>query len=227
MLHKDDHKLFEEYFLKAEKSRFADPRPPSELLTAVEGGLNTADLWRLSRSIQISASAGLVSERVANTLDIVSKDVSGHRYAGFDHPEAWIEAICWAKKQPNFLKEPSWTERVVHVGKATSRLIKRGYRIQTWAFGPYASSETVKKICDQIISLVKLLGGASCAQQIFRILVETKAVHDGFSSSALESHQCRESMRRPSMGLAPDTRHREPRLSRQRKQARDCLEDAN
>lgn len=180
MLHKDDHKLFEEYFRKAEKSPFADPRPPSELLAAVEGGLNVADLWRLSRSIQISASAGLMSDRVAITLGIVSRHVSGDRYAGFDHAEAWIEAICWAKKQPDFLKEPSWTERVVHVGKAASRLIKRGYRIETSAFGPYASSETVKQICDQIISLVKLLGGAPCAQQIFRVLVESKAVHDGF-----------------------------------------------
>ncbi|WP_428697109.1 hypothetical protein [Stappia sp.] len=180
MLHKDDHKLFEEYFLNAEKSRFADPRPPSELLAVAEGGLNAADLWRLSRSIQIAASAGLMSEAVAITLGIVSKDVSGDRYAGFDHPEAWIEAICWAKKQPDFLKEPSWTERVAHVGKAASRLIKRGYRIEASAFGPYASPETVKQICNQIISLVKLLGGASCAQQIFRVLVESKAVHDGF-----------------------------------------------
>lgn len=40
-------------------------RPPRELLGTVEGGLDAADLRRLSRSIQISASAGLIFERVA------------------------------------------------------------------------------------------------------------------------------------------------------------------
>ncbi|NLR98093.1 hypothetical protein HGP17_14860 [Rhizobium sp. P38BS-XIX] len=180
MLHKDDHKLFEEYFLNAEESCFADPRPPRKLLAAAEGGLHAADLRRLSHSIKILASAGLMSEAVAITFGILSKDVSGDRYVGFDHPEAWMEAICWAKKQPDFLKDPSWPERVVYVGKAAGRLMKRGYRIEASAFGPYASLETVKQICDQVISLVKLLGGASCAQQIFRVLVESKAVHDGF-----------------------------------------------
>jgi len=180
MLHKDDHKLFEEYFLEAEKRSFSDPRPPSELLTAAEGGLNAADLWRLSRSIQVAASAGMMSEPVATTLGMVSKDVSGDRYAGFDDRDAWTEAICWAKAKPEFLNPPSRTERVVHVGKACSRLIERGYKIEISAFGPYASAETVTAICDQIISLVRLVGGVCCAQNIFRILVQSKAVHDGF-----------------------------------------------
>ena len=180
MLRKDDHKLFEEYFLEAEKRRFAGPRPPNELLAAAERSLNAADLSRLLRSLQIAASAGLMSEAVATTLGMVSKNVSGDGYAGFDDRDAWIEAICWAKARPEFLNSPSWTERVVHVGKACSRLIQRGYKIEISAFGPYASTETVTQICDQIISLVRLVGGASCAQNIFRILVESKATHDGF-----------------------------------------------
>lgn len=125
-----------------------------------------------------SLSSCSTRSAVAATLGMVSKDVSGNGYAGFDGREAWIEAIYWAKAKPEFLNPPSWTERVVHVGKASSRLIQR-YKIQLSAFGAYASTVTVTQICNQTISLVRFVGGA-CAPDTSLILVESKAVHDGF-----------------------------------------------
>jgi hypothetical protein len=180
MLRSGDLALFQACYQAAQETRPLEPRAPEDVLTEYERGVSRQELWRLARSLQTAAVAGLASQEAAVAATLIVDRLADGRYVDLDSRDRWIEAVAWTQLQPQAHETRSWSERVQHVGDASARLLGKGYAIEASAFGLYVAERSAKSIIDKIASLVRLIGGVSCSHQIFRVLKDVDSVHDGF-----------------------------------------------
>ncbi|KTR02997.1 hypothetical protein NS365_20050 [Aureimonas ureilytica] len=154
--------------------------PPDELLRTDGPGLSRHDLGRLVRSLQIASVAGLATHETASVATALTKQLAYDRYADFTQKERWLDAIAWVRQQPLETNAIPWTERVLHVGGAFSRLRDRKIAVEASAFGLFVTEAGARRVIEQALSLIRLIGGIECARRIFWSLETGGGVHDGF-----------------------------------------------
>ncbi|MDR6670213.1 hypothetical protein [Rhizobium sp. 1399] len=180
-MHADDGKLFREHFQQSSRAPVPMPRSVEEVLKTPSGGITKWEIGRLARSMQVASVAGLVEPGVGIAATLISQQMTNTtRYVDFSNAGEWIEAISWARAQPDFNAHAAWSERVQNVGEAFARLIKRGFNAEITAYGVALPEQSHTAILDQIEAHVRLIGGEECAKQIFRILNDANSTHDGF-----------------------------------------------
>ena len=189
MLKHSDLKLFEELARIAIGE--AKPSPaisPNQLL---RGEARAADLIhrnelsRLRCSLKIASVAGDTSDSAHRILYTIVQDLSreGFIYLPLTWSKQWLDAIAWALHHPATLasdypphpgKDRQWA-----VGNACRALRNRGHRVNIGALGPEIDAEARTRIARQVDSLFARIGGIDAAEQLFRILRDTRKQHAG------------------------------------------------
>lgn len=181
MLEDRDLARFLGAFASAKSSAAA--APSDNLGLAVDqGGLFSAEIWRLSRSMQIASVLGEAPVEAAIMCDRIRSQIGDQQCVPLDNAEAWKQAIVWALNQgaldPGF-ETGKWYARQQLVGDACRRMRQQGYEVAVGAYGPNLSAKSQQAICLKIDSLVALVGGGETLSKVCRILKDQNLVHDG------------------------------------------------
>ena len=171
--------------------REAKPLPatnPGSLLRAEAPAtdlLHRNELSRLRCSLKIASVAGDAPDSVHRILHTIVQDLSreGFIYSPLTCSKQWLDAIAWALHQPatlasDHLPRPG-KDRQWGVGNACRALRNRGHRVDIGAFGPQVDAKARTRIARQVDSLFARIGGIDAAEQLFRILRDTRKLHRG------------------------------------------------
>ena len=171
--------------------REAKPSPainPDKLLRAEARAANLFhgnELSRLRCSLKIASVAGDTRDSVHRILYTIVQDLSreGFIYLPLTWSKQWLGAIAWALHHPatpasdyppNPGKDRQWV-----VGNACRALRNPGHRVDIGALGPEIDADARTRIAQQVDSLFARIGGIDAAEQLFRILRETRKQHAG------------------------------------------------
>ena len=171
--------------------REAKPSPtinPDKVLCAEAPAadlLHRNELSRLRCSVKIASVAGDAPDSVHRILYTIVQDLSreGFIYLPLTCSKQWLDAIAWALHHPatpasDYLPHPG-KDRQWAVGNACRALRNRGYRVDIGALGPEIDAGTRTRIARQVDSLFARIGGIDAADQLFRILRDTRKQHAG------------------------------------------------
>ena len=152
--------------------------PPDRLL-------HRNELSRLRCSLKIASVTGDAPNSAHRILYTIVKDLSaeGYIYLPLTRSKEWLDAIAWALIHPatpasDYLSHPGKDRQWV-VGNACRGLRRRGYGLNIGALGPDVDADTRTQIARQIDSLLAQVGGLEAAEQLFRILRDTRKLHAG------------------------------------------------
>ena len=172
-------------------AREATPSPevgPDTVLRAAASSddlLHRNELGWLQRSLKMAYVAGDVPDSAHRVLHTIVQELAaeGFSYLSLTHSKKWLDAIAWAHAHPaslasDYLAHPGQDRQFV-VGTACKALRDRDYRVDIDALGPHIDAETRTRIAQQVDSLFAQIGGIDAAQQLCRIIRETRKVHAG------------------------------------------------
>jgi hypothetical protein len=172
---------FLQIFAAAKSSATATPSA-GHGLAIDQSGLYSAEVWRLSRSLQIASVLGDAPAEAAIMADRIARQAGDQRCVPLDDIAAWEAAILWAMNQdtidPRF-QNGQWYARQQQVGEACRRLRQQGYEVTVGAYGPDVSTKSRHAIQGKIDRLVSLVGGVETLSQICRVLKDQNLIHDG------------------------------------------------
>lgn len=159
------------------------PVSPKEILLD-ENGLYPEEIFRLKRSLKISAVLGEIGYSAISALNLITEEMRDLRYSDLSNKDAWLRSFAWARIQPGYVAstsspEPLAAERAGVVGSACRRLRNKKYKISVGAYGPTISASSREELVRAIDGLISLLGGAETASQILRFLRDANLYHDG------------------------------------------------
>ena len=162
----------------------ASTRPIGDLLRCEERGLTYSDFFCLCKSLKIAAVAGDIPITVADVADHIRRHARLDRYADFSSSECWTDAIRLALDAIRNGDDTAYSSSIVgredSVGNACCFLRHEGYALTIDAFGCQLDERSRVEIMKRIDTLVGIVGGLECLNQIFRILHEQERYHDGF-----------------------------------------------
>ena len=189
MLKRSDLDAFVELARLAERETgLQSNSDPESLLRAPErsdGLLHRNELTRLRCSLKIASVAGDVPDSAHRILHTIAQELSteGFTYMPLARSKEWLKAIAWARLHPATLvsdhgHQPGQDRQWV-VGRACLALRERDYHVDIDALGPGVDADTRIEIAREVDSLFTQMGGISAAEQLFRILRDTRRVHAG------------------------------------------------
>lgn len=162
----------------------ASTRPIGDLLGCEEHGLTYSDFFYLCKSLKIAAVAGDIPSSAANVADYIRQYARLDRYVDLSSSESWTDAIRVAltaiRTGGNTAYSGSIFGREDNVGNACRFLRRAGYSLTIDAFGCQIEEQSRIRIMKRVETLVGIVGGLECLNQIFRILHEQERYHDGF-----------------------------------------------
>ena len=189
MLKRSDLDAFVELARLAERetapSSSSDPESLLRAAAPSDGFLHRNELTRLRCSLKIASVAGDVPDSAHRILHNIAQELSaeGFTYMPLTRSKEWLEAIAWARLHPatpasDHGPRPEQDRQWV-VGRACRALRERDYRVDIDALGPGVDADTRTEIAREVDSLFAQMGGISAAEQLFRILRDTRKVHAG------------------------------------------------
>ena len=189
MLKRSDLDAFVELARLAERetapSSNSDPESLLRAPAPSDGLLHRNELTRLRCSLKIASVAGDVPDSAHRILHTIAQELSteGFTYMALTRSKEWLEAIAWARLHPATPASDhgprSGQDRQWVVGRACRALRERDYRVDIDALGPGVDADTRTEIAREVDSLFAQMGGISAAEQLFRILRDTRKVHAG------------------------------------------------
>ncbi|MDE0173247.1 MAG: hypothetical protein OYH76_20155 [Defluviicoccus sp.] len=147
--------------------------------------LHRNELSRLRCSLKIASVAGDAPDSVHRILYTIVQDLSpeGFIYLPLSCSKQWLGAIAWALHHPatsasDYPPHPG-RDRQWAVGNACRALRNRGHRVDIGTLGPGIDAATRVRIARKVDSLFARIGGIDAAEQLFRILRDTRKRHAG------------------------------------------------
>lgn len=185
MLEHEDLTRFVKLLKQAEAlGASASTRPIGDLLGCEERGLTYSDFFCLCKSLKIAAVAGDIPFSAANVADHIRQYARLDRYVDLSSSESWTDAIRGGldaiRTGGNTAYSSSIVGREDNVGNACRFLRRAGYSLTIDAFGCQIDEQSRIKITKRVETLVGIVGGLGCLNQIFRILHAQERYHDGF-----------------------------------------------
>ena len=185
MLHDSDLHTFVELVKRAKCSANSSTgqRPSSTLRVEKDSSdlLHRNEYYQLIQSLRIACAAGDISDSPHRILYTISQDFSADDfcYLPLTYSQPWLEAIHWAKSNPQDRSLHDGQDRQIVVGTACQALRDQGYEVHIGAHGPRIDDSVRAKIVQRIDKLIALLGGRNVINQLSRIICETGRVYDG------------------------------------------------
>jgi hypothetical protein len=162
----------------------ASTRPIGDLLSCEEQGLTYSDFFCLCKSLKIAAVAGDIPITAANVADHIRQYARLDRYVDLSSSESWTDAIRVALDAIRTGDDTPYSSSIAgredNVGNACRFVRRAGYALTIDAFGCQLVEQSRVEIMKRIKTLVGIVGGFECLNQIFRILREQERYHDGF-----------------------------------------------
>lgn len=185
MLEHEDLTRFVKLLKEAEAlGASASTRPIGDLLGCEECGLTYSDFFCLCKSLKIAALAGDIPITAANVADHIRQHARLDRYVDLSSSESWTDSIRVALDAIRTGSDTAYSSSIVgreeNVGNACRFLRRAGYSLTIDAFGCQIDEQSRIKIMKRIETLVGIVGGLKCLNEIFRILHEQERYHDGF-----------------------------------------------
>ena len=147
--------------------------------------LHRSELSRLRCSLKIASVAGDAPDSVHRILYAIVQDLSreGFIYLPLTCSKQWLDAIAWALHHPatpasDSLPHPG-KDRQWAVGNACRALRNQGHHVDIGALGPAIDAAARTRIAKEVDSLFARIGGIDAAEQLFRILRDTRKRHAG------------------------------------------------
>ncbi|MCH4550635.1 hypothetical protein MK632_33565 [Rhizobium changzhiense] len=178
MLHRDDLARFIAHFDAARQQAYEPAAPPDIL--AADDGLFTAELFRLTQSLQIAAVAGDAEIGHAVVARMIVDQMGDKRGLDLEHALEWRRAITWCLlASVGEHRSGALTTRSKEVGSACKRLKKRGVKISINTFGVEITDRLTADVTARMEGLVRHLGGTEVVQQVCALVSANDMLHDG------------------------------------------------